>query len=346
VWLTVAGALCIASSAVLIRLSGAPPVAAAFWRCALALPVLWLLLRWERRRGAPPLAPRTRWVVRLAGLFFAGDLVLFSHAIGAVGAGLATVLGNLQVLVVGLLAWWLLGERPGRGLAVALPVMAAGAALIGGLVGSGSYGADPALGTVFGVGASLLYAGYILLLRQGTPAAVAGRRTGLVEPLLQATLGATVGALVLGLATGDRDLGLSWSALGWLALLALTSQVLGWLLISVSLRALPAAITSAVLLVQPAGAVVLGALVLAERPSGLQLAGVGLVVVGVVVATRGHGRDPAARNDSARRAALAQGALGEVAERPGELGVDELDVGASDPGALHPDRPAEPVRDR
>lgn len=338
VWLTVAGALCIASSAVLIRLSGSPPVAASFYRCLLALPVLWVLLRWERRRGSPALAPRTRWVVRLAGLFFAGDLVLFSHAIEAVGAGLATVLGNLQVLVVGLLAWWLLGERPGRGLLVALPVMGVGVALIGGLVGSGSYGADPAMGAVFGVGASLLYAGYILLLRQGTPAAVAGARTGLVEPLLQATLGATVGALAIGLVTGDRDLGLSWSALGWLVLLALTSQVLGWLLISVSLRALPAAITSAVLLVQPAGAMVLGALIFAEQPSALQLAGVALVVAGVAVATRGHRRDNRA---SAADAALAQGPLGQVPERPGELGVAEL-------GPLLPDhdRPGEPVADR
>lgn len=286
VWLTVAGALCIASSAVLVKLSGTSPVSASFYRCALALPVLGLLLVLERRRGVAPLPRRGRWTARLAGLFFAGDLILFVHTINAVGAGLATVLSNLQVLLVALLAWWLLGERPTRGVVAALPVMAVGVVLIGGLLGSDSYGASPTLGVVFGIGTSLLYAGYILLLRQGMPRDL----PGLVEPLFQATLGAAVGALVVGLLTGERDLGLSLPALGWLVLLALTSQVVGWLLISVSLRVLPAAVTSAVLLVQPVAALALGAAVLGEDPSLLQLGGVLLVVVGVVVSTRGARR--------------------------------------------------------
>ncbi|MGO8729198.1 MAG: EamA family transporter [Streptosporangiaceae bacterium] len=50
----------------------------------------------------------------LAGLFLAVDLVLWNHAIADVGAGIATVLGNLQVLFVALIAWALLRERPDR----------------------------------------------------------------------------------------------------------------------------------------------------------------------------------------------------------------------------------------
>ena len=61
----------------------------------------------------------------------------------------------------------------------------------------------------------------------------------------------------------------------WLALLALTSQVIGWLLISVSLPRLPAALTSVLLLVQPIGAIVLAVLILGEDPSALQLGGTG-----------------------------------------------------------------------
>ena len=47
-----------------------------------------------------------------AGVLFAADLTFWHHSIEAVGAGLATVLGNIQVVLVGLLAWVVLGERP------------------------------------------------------------------------------------------------------------------------------------------------------------------------------------------------------------------------------------------
>jgi drug/metabolite transporter (DMT)-like permease len=75
--------------------------------------------------------------------------------------------------------------------------------------------------------------------------------------------------------------------LGWLALLALTSQVIGWLLITVSMPRLPAGMIGALLLVQPAGSVALSYAFLGERPSVLQLVGVVLVLAGVVVAVSG-----------------------------------------------------------
>ena len=58
--------------------------------------------------------------------------------------------------------------------------------------------------------------------------------------------------MAAGAALGEVDLVPSWPAHGWLALLALTSQVLGWMLISVSLPRLPAALTSVLLLVSGA----------------------------------------------------------------------------------------------
>ena len=56
--------------------------------------------------------------------------------------------------------------------------------------------------------------------------------------LFEATAGATVASALLGLALNDYRLGPAWPALGWLALLALTSQVIGWLLITVSMPGL------------------------------------------------------------------------------------------------------------
>ena len=84
---------------------------------------------------------------------------------------------------------------------------------------------------------------------------------------------------------------LAWPALGWLVLLALTSQVIGWLLITVSMPRLAAGTIGALLLIQPAGSVALSYVILGERPSLLQLAGVALILTGVVVAVTGRSPD-------------------------------------------------------
>ncbi len=62
--------------------------------------------------------------------------------------------------------------------------------------------------------------------------------------------------------------------------------MLGWLLIAVALPRLPASLTSVVLTVQPVGSVLLGIVLLGEQPAPLQLAGVVVIVAGIVIATR------------------------------------------------------------
>ena len=68
-------------------------------------------------------------------------------------------------------------------------------------------------------------------------------------------------------------------------LLALLVQVVGWLVISISLPRLPAALTSVVLTIQPVGSVLLGIVILSEAPSPLQLVGVLCIVAGLLLAT-------------------------------------------------------------
>jgi drug/metabolite transporter (DMT)-like permease len=283
----VAGALTIAFSAILVRKADVAPATAAVFRCAYAVPALALLAWIERRRYGP----RTRRELKLslwAGAFFAADLICWHYAIHDVGAGLATVLGNLQVVLVGVVAWLTLGERPEPRVIAAVPVALFGIVLISGVIGGGAYGEDPLRGVVFGVATGLTYAGFILVLRQS------GRDLRRpVAPLFEATAAAAVFALVAGLVIGDVDLAPSWPAHGWLVLLALSSQVVGWLLISVSLPRLPAALTSVLLTVQPVGSVILGVILLSESPSLVQLAGVACIFSGIVVATARRSRVPA-----------------------------------------------------
>jgi drug/metabolite transporter (DMT)-like permease len=269
----------IAWSAILVRLADVSPSTAAVFRCGYAVPVLGALAWRERRLHGP----RTRRELRLscwAGAFFAADLICWHHSIADVGAGLATVLGNLQVVLVGLVAWMVLGERPERRTLTAIPVVLLGVVLISGVLGHHAYGANPALGVVYGVATGLTYSGFILVLRQS------GRDLRRpVAPLFEATAFATVFAGVAGLVIGDVDFAPSWPAHGWLVLLALSSQVVGWILISISLPRLPAAITSVLLTIQPVGSVVLGVALLGESPSVLQFLGVVGIFSGIVIAT-------------------------------------------------------------
>jgi drug/metabolite transporter (DMT)-like permease len=275
----VLGALVIAFSAILVRLAEVAPSTAAFFRCAYALPLLALLAWIERRRyGARPL--RERILLWGAGAMFAADLTFWHHSIEAVGAGLATVLGNIQVVLVGLIAWLALGERPENRSLAAIPVVFAGVVLISGVIGEGAYGDDPLVGVVFGVGTAITYALFILILRYGN--ADDRRPAG---PLFDATLSAAVFSAIGGVVVGDIDWVPDLEAQAWLVLLAVSSQVLGWLLISVSLPRLPAVLTSIVLMLQPVSTVFLGAVLLSESPSAVQLLGVAVVIAGVAVAT-------------------------------------------------------------
>jgi drug/metabolite transporter (DMT)-like permease len=273
------GAACISASAILVKLAAAGVVTVVFYRCFLALPVLVALAAAERRRSGPrQLAPHLGAV--LAGAFLAADLVLWNHVIADVGAGVATVLGNLQVLFVALTAWLLFRERPHRGFLIALPVVMAGVVLVSGLADGTATGSHPLAGIVYGIGTSLAYAGFLIVLRRTS----SGTRH-VAGPLAEATAGAAAGALLFGLIFGGLQLQIPWASFGWLLLLSLTSQTIGWLLITSSLPRLPAAVSSLLLLLQPAAALLLAAVVLGERPTARQLAGALLVCCGVLGAS-------------------------------------------------------------
>lgn len=288
------GAIAIAFSGVFVRLSGVAPTTSAVFRCLYAVPVL-ALLAWREQRTVGPRAAVQRRLSLAAGAAFAVDLVSWHYAIAVVGAGLATVLANVQVAIVGLVAWAVLGERPSRATVGAIPVMLLGVLLISGVIGADAYGDNPMLGAVLGLLAAVAYSGFILLLRAGNRDQ--RHRAG---ALLDATVIGGLGALLAGLVLGGITLTPTWPAHGWLIALALNSQVVGWLLISYALPRLPAVVTSVLLLLQPVTAVALGMVLLDETPSLVQLGGVGLVLAGIVVAT--------ATDTRGRRRAAAAGA--------------------------------------
>lgn len=287
------GAGCIAFSGIFYRFAAVSPETGAVFRAVYGLPLLGLVA-WAEARRFGPLPPRALGAAVVAGAFFAADLALWHHAIEAVGVGLATVLANLQVVVVGAVAWRLEGERPNPAVLVSLPIVLVGVLAISGVLETGAYGRDPIGGAILGLGAATAYAAYLLVIRR-----VAGLAGGPALPVFASTTSTALVALAVGLAVGRFDPLPSWPAHGWLVLLGVTGQALGYLAIATSLPRLPAVVASIILLAQPVGSVALGVVLLGETPSLLQLAGVGLVLGGIAVASGAVGRVVEAGRDRA-----------------------------------------------
>jgi drug/metabolite transporter (DMT)-like permease len=287
--LAAAGSVCIALSPILIALSGTSPGTATVFRCLLSLPVLVPLALLERRRlrRSPGRAAGRPWLVVGGGLLLGLDMTLWAGAIHAVGAGVSTVLVNVQVVILPLLAFLVLGERVRTAFLVAVPVMLGGVALAGGLADGGAGATDPLLGTVLALLAACAYAGYLFLLRLGS---APGQRFG---PVTLATAAAAVSSFVVGSLWEGIDVAPGWTAIGWLALLALVGQCLGWVLIAAGMAQLPSATGASILLLQPVGAVVLGMVVLGQFPSVWQLVGCAVVIAAVAFAVRTKAEAPA-----------------------------------------------------
>ena len=292
------GAVTISFSAILVRLAHVSPSTAAFFRPAYGLlPLLVLALAVP---GSRPRSLRRRAATVGAGMLMGLAFVLWNYAIGDIGAGAATVLSNTQVVFVGLAAWLLMGERPTGVAFVAVPVVFAGVALTSGLGLPGTYGSAPVLGALWALANAVVYASFLLLFRS-----LNGSRSLPAGLLFDASLGAALSTLASGILTDPGfSLAFTWPSHGWLILLGLGPQVVGWLLILTALPRLPALETSVTLLAQPMLTVLWGRLIFAEKLSWVQAGGVSLVLLGVLALSLGGTvRRRAGRRAEARGAA-------------------------------------------
>ena len=260
------GAVCIALSPIFVRLSEAGPTATAFWRAALAVPVLWLFFR------GPLKGPRLLFLA--AGVAFAGDLAFWHSSIKLTSVANSTLLANLASIFVTLAAWVLWRERPRALFLVALALALGGVALL--VHTSLSFSGTALLGDALGVVTAMFYAWYIL--------AVKGLRDRGAATLQVMAVTTTLTALILlpvALASGEPML--PSSAYGWWVLLglALISHAAGQGLIAYALAHLPAPFSSVGLLLQPVVAAFFAWVLLSEPVVALQIAG-GLVVLAAI----------------------------------------------------------------
>jgi drug/metabolite transporter (DMT)-like permease len=240
-----AGAAMISLAPVFVRVVDVTATVSAFYRTFFGGLMLLAWIAVTPKRDLP--SRKTLAWLTLAGIAFAADLWAWHRSIWDVGPGLATLLANFQVFVLGLAGVWLFGEAAGWRLWLAIPLALVGLGLIIGFEWTGlteTY----RRGILFGLLTAVFYSGYILALRgsrhTGTPVSPA---TGMaVASLVSAAILAAVAS-----ASGEslaiptvRDAGL-------LAAYALVAQVLGWILISASLKQVPASRVGLILLLQP-----------------------------------------------------------------------------------------------
>jgi drug/metabolite transporter (DMT)-like permease len=286
------GALAISQSSPLAKLSGASPAVVTLFRGAVALPFLALLARREGHSATP----RDRALAFIAGGLFALDLQCFHVSIPLLGVGLATVVPNAQVFMVGLFAA-LAGERtPSRAIA-AIPFAFVGLLMlarvldpfgVNGLADPSviAAGSDPAQGVLWGLGAAAFYGLYLIITRRISTSATGSTAVGPFTMLRDSALGTIAVSLFLALLTGSLLPPEIWPGVGWLVLLALMSQVLGYPLINASIPHLPSVVGSVLLFVQPLMTLVAGVIVFGEVPTPGQLVGALILFGGVLVAAR------------------------------------------------------------
>ncbi len=274
-----AGATCIALSPIWVRVSDVGPTASAFWRVALAVPLLWSALALAPRAAAG--APRQHWpLLAAAGFAFAGDLAFWHWSIQFTSVANSTLLANLASIFVTLAAWMLWRQKPSALFLVGLALALAGVGLL--VRSSLDFSPRALLGDGLGVVTAMFYAWYLLSVK-------GLRDRGVATLQLMAVTTSLTAVILLPVTLASGEMVLPGGASGWLVLLGLAwvSHAAGQGLIAYALAHLPTAFSSVGLLFQPVMAAAFAWVLLGEPLVALQVAGGAVVLVAIYLARRG-----------------------------------------------------------
>jgi drug/metabolite transporter (DMT)-like permease len=280
------GAVAMGISPIFVRFSAADvgPFASAFWRVALALPVLYAWMRIEEAR-APAGAPRASFTMPtvLSGLVFAGDLFVWHQSILKTTVANATFLATMAPLVVVLIAWLVMKQRIARGTVAGLALcLLGGAALIG-----QSLQVDPARleGDLYGVMTAVFFGLYFLTVERARHHAGAARVTFEAGVITAAALCVVANLL------DPRVLPQTWQGVAALTAMALISHAGGQGLLAVALGRLPSVFSSLVIFLEAVAAAIFGWILLGEALTLVQALGGALILFGIWTA-RPRGKAP------------------------------------------------------
>ncbi|WP_025918486.1 DMT family transporter [Herminiimonas sp. CN] len=274
------GGIAIGFAAIFMRLSDVNPLASAFWRMALAAPVLWCWVFMVRRQERID-DKRTDFsrVLLLSGLFFAADLGTWHMSLHYTTVSNATLLSNFAPVLIALWMWRVHKMRFTRIFLVGILIALAGAIM---LVGpNASHGSGKLLGDGLGLMSAVFYTGYMLAIKDACDQYATAR--------LLAWSTSITAAVLLPCALGMPGPFWPSSSAGWVTLvsLALVAQIGGQTLITYAFAHLPATLSSVSLLIQPLTATIAAWVIFHETISPLQMAGGALLLCGIYLSKRG-----------------------------------------------------------
>lgn len=259
-----------------VRMADTGPVAAAFWRIALATPFLFFAALAMGQR--PLVQARGLWLIlAVSGLAFAADLGAWHIGIHYTTLANSTLFGNAATLIYPIYGFLIARAWPSRTQALALGMAAAGAALLMGR--SAELSSTNLIGDLLCLLAGTLYALYFITM---------ARARDTMHPLPALALSSAASALPLLIAAlmlGEHVMPGNW---GPVIGLALVSQIIGQSLLIYALGLLSPLVVGIALLTQPVVAATVGWLVYDERLGAPDLAGAVLVAVALVLVRQGR----------------------------------------------------------
>jgi drug/metabolite transporter (DMT)-like permease len=262
-----------------VRLADTGPVAAAFWRIALALPLLLAMAGWSDRRA---LLPKRALLVPLliGGVAFAIDLGSWHIGIRRTTMANATLFGNCAVLIFPIYGFIAMRRWPTRAQGLALLLAAVGGLLL--LGRSAELSSRHLAGDLFCLLAGVLYAVYFIVMR-------GVRRTMAPLPALAlSSVASVLPLLAFALALGEPIVPQHWTPL---IALALISQIAGQGLMIYALGHLSPLVVGLALLVQPVVGATIGWLAYGERLGPMDAVGAVLVAAALVIVSARRSAD-------------------------------------------------------
>lgn len=268
--LIVANAL-LALGPLFVRMADTGPVASAFWRMALALPLI-ALLAGVSRRPAGRFTPALIGIIAASGILFALDLASWHLGILQTKMANATLFGNSASFLFPIYGFVVARAWPSRTQGYALLLAGAGAAILMGR--SASFSHAQLVGDLLSFLAGVFYALYFIAIARA-------RETLAPLPLLAAsTLASAPPLLLLALGLGETILPSDWTPLLGLAI---GSQVIGQGLMTYALGRMSPLIIGLTLLTQPVVAAAIGWAIYGEALAPPDFVGAALIAAALVL---------------------------------------------------------------
>ncbi len=258
-------------SPTLVRLADVGPFSSAFWRVALALPVLWLWMRQAEAQSGDGRHTRYSTATMLAGLAFSSDLFFWHLSITKTTVANATFFATTAPIWVIVFGWLLFRDRVGLSVVWGLALCICGGAAL--VAQSFAFNPGRIIGDGLGLVTGVFFGLYFLAVRAARAETGAARVTFEVSVMTAAIL------FVVAMLLEPHFLPRSAAGWGTLLALALVSHAGGQGLLSVALGRVPAAFSSLVIFLESIAAAGFAWMILGEPVTAVQAIG-GLVIVG------------------------------------------------------------------